>query len=78
MSFGNVADPRGVQSLINGRLREEGGRAATDRDAEAVLDEILDELRAIRRAVETAPGDARPASAPGGGSSVREDADEGA
>ena len=57
MRFANVPEPQRVQSLINERVKAHGGRGRTDepRDGEspeAVLDEILAELRAIRRTVE--------------------------
>lgn len=48
--FRNVAEPREIQTLINERSRDTQGNADED---EAVLDEILTELRAIRRTVET-------------------------
>ncbi|EMA07140.1 PH domain-containing protein [Haloferax denitrificans] len=52
MSFQNVADPQSLQTLVNERIKR---RAGPETDAEgkaAVLDDILTELRAIRRAVE--------------------------
>jgi membrane protein YdbS with pleckstrin-like domain len=57
MSFANVADPQSLQSRINERIRS--GRAdEDDRDKAAVLDDILDELRAIRTALADRPADA--------------------
>ena len=53
MSFRNVAEPREIQRLINGRLRDRE-RDGDSTDAAAVLDEILAELRALRRAFEGA------------------------
>ena len=59
MSLANVAEPRRTQSLINERLRGAPHRAeGTGRDGEAVLDEILTELRAIRSAVESSGSEA--------------------
>lgn len=51
MSFESVPDPKSVQELINKRIKG-GARDAPDDEA-AVLDEILDELRAIRTALES-------------------------
>lgn len=48
--FRNVAEPREIQTLINEQSREAQDNADED---EAILDEILAELRAIRRTVET-------------------------
>lgn len=50
--FRNVAEPREIQTLINERSRDAQGNGSADED-EAVLDEILTELRAIRRTIET-------------------------
>ena len=53
MSFSNVAEPLSVQTLINERLRATGVRSGDEgRDADELLAVILDELRAIRSAVE--------------------------
>ncbi|WP_435125067.1 PH domain-containing protein [Halobaculum sp. D14] len=50
LSFDNVADPKAVQERVNERIRATGGDA--DRSGKAdVLDDILEELRAIRSAV---------------------------
>ena len=52
MSFGNVPEPRRVQSLINERLRGVRDRGDDEAgDPNEVLAEILTELRAIRAAV---------------------------
>lgn len=48
--FRNVAAPREIQTLINDRSRDAQGNAD---EGEAILDEILAELRAIRRTVES-------------------------
>lgn len=50
MRFRNVASPREVQTTINERSAESQG--TNGEDAEAVLDEILTELQAIRRAID--------------------------
>lgn len=50
MRFRSVAEPREVQTLINERSSEAHGGSSDEAD---VLDEILAELRAIRRTVET-------------------------
>lgn len=55
MSFGNVAEPREVQSLINERLRDQRIHSGPERDADAVLEEILGELQTIRHALEVDP-----------------------
>jgi len=53
MTLRAVADPAGVQELLSTRVTQaQADRGEEPADAEAVLDEILDELRAIRRAVE--------------------------
>jgi uncharacterized membrane protein YdbT with pleckstrin-like domain len=51
LSFQNVADPQQLQTLVNERIRTREGRTGGD-DKATVLDDILDELRAIRQAVE--------------------------
>lgn len=51
LQFDNVDGPRQVQTLINERIRKREARQS-DGDGAAVLDEILAELRAIRRSVE--------------------------
>ena len=66
LRFEDVSEPQALQSLINAQLRRrEGDRSATDEKA-AVLDEILHELRSLRKAVEHANP----------GSSGTEDADQ--
>ncbi|MFC7177323.1 PH domain-containing protein [Halosegnis marinus] len=50
LSFDSVPDPKDVQERINKRVKGDGRDEAGDK--EAVLDEILDELRAIRTAME--------------------------
>lgn len=62
MHFANVPEPQRVQSLINERVKAHGGRGregstADAESPEAVLDDILVELRAIRVAVESQGGD---------------------
>ncbi|GAA0234907.1 PH domain-containing protein [Haladaptatus pallidirubidus] len=52
MSFDNVDAPRDLQSLINERNKKRGTGTDTEGDKNAVLGEILAELRAIRDAVE--------------------------
>ncbi|WP_049972305.1 PH domain-containing protein [Haladaptatus cibarius] len=52
MSFDNVDAPRDLQSLINERNKKRGTGSGSEGDKNAVLDEILVELRAIRDAVE--------------------------
>lgn len=51
MRFRNVEAPRERQTLINERSAETQN-GANDEDAEAVLDEILTELQAIRQAID--------------------------
>lgn len=51
MAFQSVPEPKDVQELINRRVK--GEKREGPEDKAAVLDEILDELRAIRTAVET-------------------------
>ncbi len=52
MRFRSVPEPKAVQERVNRHIRG-SGTDRTDREgAAAVLDEILDELRAIRTAVE--------------------------
>lgn len=53
MRFRNVRTPREVQTLINERSAETQDQNGADDDAEAVLDEILEELQAIRRTLDT-------------------------
>ena len=53
MAFQSVPDPKDVQELINRRVKGETRDAPEDKAA--VLDEILEELRAIRTAVESDP-----------------------
>lgn len=58
MAFNSVPDPRAVQERINERLRDERAeKSAEDADEtpEAVLDDIRNELRAIRAALEDSP-----------------------
>ncbi|WP_276260743.1 PH domain-containing protein [Haloglomus litoreum] len=55
LSFTNVADPQALQRRINERIRTDRD-TGEDRDKAAVLDDILDELRAIRTAVEGGDG----------------------
>jgi membrane protein YdbS with pleckstrin-like domain len=56
MSFQSVSDPQRLQALVNERIRERDGRDSTGDGKAAVLDDILAELRAIRRAVENGSG----------------------
>ncbi|SEP24143.1 PH domain-containing protein [Halogranum amylolyticum] len=60
LSFQNVADPQQLQTLINERLRRRESRTG-DGDKASVLDDILVELQAIRRAVE---GGSSPSESP--------------
>ena len=54
LRFEDVSEPQALQSLINAQLRRrEGDHQATDEKA-AVLDEILHELRSLRKAMENA------------------------
>lgn len=50
ISFDSVPNPKDVQELINKRVK--GGGSDAPEDKEAVLDEILQELRAIRAVME--------------------------
>ncbi|WP_042663836.1 PH domain-containing protein [Haloferax sp. ATB1] len=52
MSFQNVADPQSLQTLVNERIKRRSGPETDAEGKAAVLDDILTELRAIRRAVE--------------------------
>ena len=52
MSFQNVAEPQSLQSLVNERLKRGRSSDAGAKGKEAVLDDIVTELRAIRKAVE--------------------------
>jgi len=56
MQFRSVPDPKSVQEQINRQIRQSRPEGASDesggRSGDAVVDEILTELRAIRRAVE--------------------------
>ncbi|WP_254523341.1 PH domain-containing protein [Natrinema caseinilyticum] len=52
MSFAAVTDPKAVQRLISERIDRTRDEAATDRTSDDVLAAILEELRAIRAAVE--------------------------
>ena len=73
MSFRDVAEPRRVQTLLNERITSRRGRGTTERDGAAVLDDVLDELRTIRRLLEDErDGDGRDAatSAPGDGAAA--------
>lgn len=56
MSFRDVAEPRRVQTLVNERITSRSGRGAAERDGAAVLDDVLDELRTIRRLLEDEAG----------------------
>ncbi|GGL37017.1 hypothetical protein GCM10009037_20630 [Halarchaeum grantii] len=60
MRFQSVPDPRAVQERINERVKAaRGERANEDEETAAdVLDDIREELRAIRRALEARDGDA--------------------
>nr|WP_255196727.1 PH domain-containing protein [Halorarius litoreus] len=51
MAFQSVPDPKAVQELINRRVK--GGKREAPEDKAAVLDDIVEELRAIRAAVES-------------------------
>lgn len=57
MAFNSVPDPRSVQERINERLRDEREESADEagETPEAVLDDIRNELRAIRAALEASP-----------------------
>ncbi|WP_416839452.1 PH domain-containing protein [Haloferax sp. DFSO52] len=61
MSFDSVSDPQTLQSLVNERIKQRGGRTSESDGKAAVLDDILVELRAIRAAVED--GDTQAAAA---------------
>ncbi|ELZ85876.1 hypothetical protein C453_08673 [Haloferax elongans ATCC BAA-1513] len=52
MSFQNVAEPQSLQSLVNERLKRGRSSDAGGKGKEAVLDDIVTELRAIREAIE--------------------------
>lgn len=52
LRFDSVAEPQRLQTLINERIRDREERASGGREKAAVLDDIVTELRAIRRAVE--------------------------
>lgn len=60
LSFDSVPDPKAVQERINKRVKGDG--PDTPGDKEAVLDEILDELRAIRATMEEEPPESGDAS----------------
>lgn len=60
MRFRAVADPKAVQGMIKREIRKTRGGDRGDeatRDTDAVLDDILAELRAIRTALEAEDGD---------------------
>ena len=64
LQFRSIPDPASVQELIAGEIDDrQRGESGSTPDSEAVLDDILAELRAIRRAVTdddgTAPSRAR-------------------
>ena len=50
LTLDSIPEPKRVQELINKQAREDGSDRPDDKDA--VLDEILTELRAIRAAIE--------------------------
>lgn len=52
MRFRSVPEPKAVQERVNRHIRGSGADHTDRQGAAAVLDEILDELRAIRNAVE--------------------------
>lgn len=54
LRFDNVDGPQRLQTLINERIHEREERRTDSDDTTAVLDDILAELRAIRRTVEGA------------------------
>jgi len=61
MRFRAVPDPKAVQGMIKREIRKTRGGDRSDeegRDTDAVLDDILTELRAIRTALEVEDGDA--------------------
>lgn len=65
MRFRSVPEPRGVQERVNRHIRGTDPDRADRKGPAVVLDEILDELRAIRTAVEAggrAGDDGRPDS----------------
>jgi uncharacterized membrane protein YdbT with pleckstrin-like domain len=69
MRFTSVPDPKAVADRIKARVRDDGGEP--DEEKGAVLDDILAELRAIRRAVEgesptTGPNDSAAAGTTAG------------
>ncbi|MBB6646582.1 PH domain-containing protein [Halobellus ruber] len=81
LEFRSIPDPASVQELIAGEIDNRQGRdseSATTTDD--VLDEILEELRVIRRAVthddENHPEGARTAGPAGGGTEAQPSADE--
>jgi uncharacterized membrane protein YdbT with pleckstrin-like domain len=57
LRFKDVSEPQSLQSLINKRLRQQENRDSTADEKAVVLDEILDELRALRRLVENTDSD---------------------
>lgn len=50
LTFDSIPDPKRVQELVNKQAKEDGSDRPDDKDA--VLDDILTELRAIRAAME--------------------------
>jgi uncharacterized membrane protein YdbT with pleckstrin-like domain len=57
LRFEDVSEPQSLQSLINKRLRKRESRDSATNGKAVVLDEILDELRALRRFMENTEHD---------------------
>jgi membrane protein YdbS with pleckstrin-like domain len=57
LRFDSVAEPQRLQTLINERIREREERSGSGREKAAVLDDIVTELRAIRRVLEGTDGE---------------------
>jgi membrane protein YdbS with pleckstrin-like domain len=53
LRFSSVEDPRSVAELVNRNVRQSGARSDDASEKAAVLDDVVDELRAIRRLLES-------------------------
>ena len=77
LQFRSIPDPASVQELIAGEIDDrQRGESGSTPDSEAVLDDILAELRAIRRAV-TDDDDAAPSRGRAGADTEADAADAG-
>ena len=77
LQFRSIPDPASVQELIAGEIDDrQRGESGSTPDSEAVLDDILAELRTIRRAV-TDDDDAAPSRARAGADTEADAADAG-